>query len=35
MHVLILGTRGIPSKHSGFDTFAQDLALFLVTVVTG
>jgi glycosyltransferase involved in cell wall biosynthesis len=29
MHVLILGTRGIPSKHSGFETFAQDLALFL------
>src|ERR1700691_2759355 len=29
MHVLILGTRGIPSRHSGFETFAQDLALFL------
>jgi glycosyltransferase involved in cell wall biosynthesis len=29
MHTLILGTRGIPSKHSGFETFAQDLALFL------
>src|ERR1700683_1131211 len=29
MHVLILGTRGVPSKHSGFETFAQDLALFL------
>jgi glycosyltransferase involved in cell wall biosynthesis len=29
LHVLILGTRGIPSKHSGFETFAQDLALFL------
>jgi glycosyltransferase involved in cell wall biosynthesis len=29
MHVLILGTRGIPSKHSGFETFAQDLSLFL------
>jgi glycosyltransferase involved in cell wall biosynthesis len=29
MHVLILGSRGIPSKHSGFETFAQDLALFL------
>jgi glycosyltransferase involved in cell wall biosynthesis len=29
MHVLILGTRGIPSKHSGFETFAQDFALFL------
>jgi glycosyltransferase involved in cell wall biosynthesis len=30
MHVLILGSRGIPSKHSGFETFAQDFALFLV-----
>jgi glycosyltransferase involved in cell wall biosynthesis len=29
MHVLILGTRGVPSKHSGFETFAQDFALFL------
>jgi glycosyltransferase involved in cell wall biosynthesis len=29
MHVLILGTRGIPSQHSGFETFAQDFALFL------
>jgi glycosyltransferase involved in cell wall biosynthesis len=29
MHVLILGTRGIPSKHSGFETFAQDFAVFL------
>jgi glycosyltransferase involved in cell wall biosynthesis len=29
MHVLILGSRGIPSKHSGFETFAQDFALFL------
>jgi glycosyltransferase involved in cell wall biosynthesis len=29
MHVLILGTRGIPSKHSGFETFAQDLSFFL------
>ena len=27
---LILGSRGIPSKHSGFETFAQDFALFLV-----
>jgi glycosyltransferase involved in cell wall biosynthesis len=31
MHVLILGTRGIPSKHSGFETFAQDFSLFLRT----
>jgi glycosyltransferase involved in cell wall biosynthesis len=29
MHVLILGTRGIPSRHSGFETFAQDFAVFL------
>ena len=29
MHALILGTRGIPSRHSGFETFAQDFALFL------
>ena len=29
MHVLILGTRGVPSKHSGFETFAQDFAFFL------
>jgi len=29
MHVMILGTRGIPSRHSGFETFAQDFALFL------
>lgn len=31
MHVLILGTRGVPSKHSGFETFAQDFALFLLS----
>jgi len=29
MHVLILGSRGVPSRHSGFETFAQDFALFL------
>lgn len=29
MHVLILGTRGVPSKHGGFEAFAHDLALFL------
>jgi len=29
MHVLILGTRGVPAKHGGFETFAQDLALYL------
>lgn len=30
MHVLIAGTRGIPASHGGFETFAQDLALYLV-----
>jgi len=30
MHVLILGTRGLPAAHGGFETFAHDLALFLV-----
>jgi glycosyltransferase involved in cell wall biosynthesis len=30
MHVLILGTRGVPARHGGFETFAQDLALYLV-----
>jgi glycosyltransferase involved in cell wall biosynthesis len=29
MHVFILGTRGVPSKHGGFETFAQDLSLYL------
>lgn len=29
MHVMILGTRGVPSRHSGFETFVQDFALFL------
>jgi glycosyltransferase involved in cell wall biosynthesis len=28
--VLILGTRGIPAMHGGFETFAEQLALFLV-----
>lgn len=31
MHLLIAGTRGIPAAHGGFETFAQDLALFLVS----
>jgi len=30
MKVQILGTRGIPAKHGGFETFAEDLSLFLV-----
>lgn len=29
--ILILGTRGIPAAHGGFETFAEHLALFLVT----
>jgi glycosyltransferase involved in cell wall biosynthesis len=29
MHVMILGTRGVPARHGGFETFAQDLSLFL------
>ena len=29
-HVNILGTRGIPAAHGGFETFAQKLALHLV-----
>lgn len=26
----ILGTRGVPARHGGFETFAEDLALYLV-----
>ncbi len=29
MHVMILGTRGIPAQHGGFETFAEDLSLYL------
>ena len=29
MEVVILGTRGIPARHGGFETFAEDLAIFL------
>ncbi len=29
-HVLILGIRGLPARHGGFETFAQKLALYLV-----
>lgn len=32
MHVIITGTRGIPAAHGGFETFAQDLSLFLVSL---
>lgn len=28
--LFILGTRGIPAAHGGFETFAQDLSLYLV-----
>jgi hypothetical protein len=28
--VLILGTRGIPAAHGGFETFAERFALYLV-----
>lgn len=30
MQINIMGTRGIPGAHGGFETFAQQLALFLV-----
>jgi glycosyltransferase involved in cell wall biosynthesis len=30
-HLAILGTRGIPAAHGGFETFAEHLALFLTT----
>ena len=29
-HLRILGTRGIPARHGGFETFAEQLAVFLV-----
>jgi glycosyltransferase involved in cell wall biosynthesis len=31
MHVMIVGTRGVPAQHGGFETFAEDLSLFLVS----
>ena len=31
MEVMIVGTRGVPAKHGGFETFAEDLSLFLVS----
>jgi len=31
MQVLILGSRGIPANHGGFETFAEDLAHFLTS----
>ena len=29
-HILILGTRGVPAAHGGFETFAERYALYLV-----
>jgi glycosyltransferase involved in cell wall biosynthesis len=29
-HVLILGTRGVPAAHGGFESFAEKLSLYLV-----
>jgi hypothetical protein len=29
-HIRILGTRGVPAAHGGFETFAEHLALHLV-----
>jgi glycosyltransferase involved in cell wall biosynthesis len=29
-HIVVLGIRGIPAKHGGFETFAENLALYLV-----
>lgn len=31
MDVMIVGTRGVPAKHGGFETFAEDLSLFLTS----
>jgi glycosyltransferase involved in cell wall biosynthesis len=31
MKVRIVGTRGIPAKHGGFETFAEDLSIFLAS----
>lgn len=30
-NIKILGTRGIPARHGGFETFAEELALYLVS----
>jgi len=29
-NIYILGTRGLPANHGGFETFAEKLSLFLV-----
>jgi glycosyltransferase involved in cell wall biosynthesis len=31
VHILILGCRGVPAQHGGFETFAHDLSLYLVS----
>jgi len=31
MDVMIVGTRGVPANHGGFETFAEDLSLFLTS----
>ena len=28
--IMLLGSRGVPASHGGFETFAEQLALFLV-----
>ena len=28
-HILILGTRGVPARHGGFETFAEQISLYL------
>lgn len=30
-HIIVLGIRGIPARHGGFETFAEHLALFLIS----
>ena len=29
-HLFLLGTRGVPAKHGGFETFAEKLCLYLI-----
>ena len=29
-NLYIIGTRGLPAKHGGFETFAEKLSLYLV-----
>ena len=31
LNIYILGTRGVPAKHGGFETFAEKLSLYLVS----